>query len=286
MCIRDSCGGGTLAQIEQSVLQAMERGFRHIRIQRGGYGSPHLSKQADFKEAGFGASVDSNMAIGPYVKGTIEMFEHIRSTCGDDVELLHDIHERIPPIEAINLVKRLEVCRPYFIEDPFSPEDIGYFKLLRQQTCVPIAMGELFNNPHEWVGLMSERLIDFIRVHISQVGGLSVARKIATLGEWFNVRSAWHGPGDGSPVGHAANMHLDLAISNFGIQELSRFGEATMEVFPGCPEVHDGCMWPNDLPGLGIDIDEEKAARYPFPEDPLNGAWPEIRRWDGTVVRP
>ncbi len=278
------CGGGTLAQIEQSVRQAMERGFRHIRIQRGGYGSPHLSKQADFKEAGFGLPVDSNMAIRPYVRGTIEMFEHIRSTCGDDVELLHDIHERIPPIDAINLVKRLEAYRPYFIEDPFSPEDIGYFKLLRQQTCVPIAMGELFNNPHEWVGLMSERLIDFIRVHISQVGGLSVARKIAALGEWFNVRSAWHGPGDVSPVGHAANAHLDLAIWNFGIQEAVHFNERTREVFPGAPTVENGYMHVNEAPGWGVDIDETLAAKFPLPEHP--GYWNPVRRPDGTAVRP
>lgn len=278
------CGGATLAQIEQSVRQAMERGFRHIRIQRGGYGSPHLSRQADFKEAGFGASVDSNMAIRPYVRGTIEMFEHIRSTCGDDVELLHDIHERIPPIDAINLVKRLEAYRPYFIEDPFSPEDIGYFKLLRQQTCVPIAMGELFNNPHEWVGLMSERLIDFIRVHISQVGGLSVARKIAALGEWFNVRSAWHGPGDVSPVGHAANAHLDLAIWNFGIQEAVHFNERTREVFPGAPTVENGYMHVNETPGWGVDIDEALAAKFPLPEH--RGYWNPVRRPDGTAVRP
>jgi len=278
------CGGGTLAQIEQSVRQAMDRGFRHIRIQRGGYGSPHLSKQADFKEAGFGTSVDSNMAIRPYVRGTIEMFEHIRSTCGDDVELLHDIHERIPPIEAINLVKRLEEYRPYFIEDPFSPEDIGYFKLLRQQTCVPIAMGELYNSPHEWVGLMSERLIDFIRVHISQIGGLSVARKIAALGEWFNVRSAWHGPGDVSPVGHAANAHLDLAIWNFGIQEAVHFNERTREVFPGAPTVENGYMHVNEAPGWGVDIDETLAAKFPLPEHP--GYWNPVRRPDGTAVRP
>jgi len=147
------------------------------------------------------------------------MFEHIREKFGEEIELLHDIHERVEPIDAINLCKELERFRPFFIEDPFSPEAIGYFRTLRQQCSAPIAMGELFNSPHEWVGLISERLIDFIRVHISQVGGLSVARKIAALAEWFQVRTAWHGPGDVSPVGHAANAHLDLAVHNFGIQE-------------------------------------------------------------------
>ena len=278
------CSGNDLKGIEASVKRAMERGFRHIRIQRGGYGSPQLSRKADFKDAGFGLPSDSNMAVRPYVKGTIEMFEHVRSTCGADVELLHDIHERIPPIDAINLCKQLEKYHPFFVEDPFSPEDIGYFKMLRQQTSVPIAMGELYNSPHEWVGLISERLIDFIRVHISQVGGLSVARKIAALGEWFNVRSAWHGPGDVSPVGHAANAHLDLAIWNFGIQESVSFSDRTREVFPGCPTMENGYLHVNEAPGFGVDLNEDLAAKYPLPENP--GYWTPVRRPDGTAVRP
>jgi mannonate dehydratase len=278
------CGGNDPKAVEASVKAAMERGFRHIRIQCGGYGSPHLSKKADYKDAGFGLPVDSPMAVRPYVEATVEMFEHVRNTCGKEVELLHDVHERIPPIEAVNLCKRLEPYRPFFIEDPFAPEDIGYFKMLRQQTSVPIAMGELFNSPHEWVGLLSERLIDFIRVHISQVGGLSVARKIATLGEWFNVRSAWHGPGDVSPVGHAANAHLDLAIWNFGIQESVRFSDRTQEVFPGCPTMANGYMHIHEAPGFGVDLNEDLAAKYPLPENP--GYWTPVRRPDGTAVRP
>jgi mannonate dehydratase len=224
------------------------------------------------------------MDSGPYLKATPKMFEHIRNTCGDEVELLHDVHERVAPIEAINLVKALEPYRPFFIEDPFAPEANGYFKMLREQTSVPIAMGELFNSPHEWVGLITDRLIDFVRVHISQVGGLSVARKIATLAEWFQVRTAWHGPGDVSPVGHAANVHLDLAISNFGIQESIVFRRSTQEVFPGCPTLKNGYLHVSDAPGWGVDIDEELAKKYPFPENP--GFWKPVRRRDGTSVRP
>jgi len=227
---------------------------------------------------------DAAMDVRPYVEGTVEMFEHIRNACGDQVELLHDIHERIPPVEAVNLIKRLEPYRPFFIEDPFAPEDNGYFRILRQQTSVPIAMGELFNNPHEWTSLISERLIDFIRVHISQVGGLTVARKIATLCEWFNVRTAWHGPGDVSPVGHAANAHLDLAIPNFGIQESVSFSQNTQDVFSGCPTVENGYMHVNEAPGFGVDIDEKLAARFPLPDHP--GYWSPVRRSDGTAVRP
>ena len=277
-------GGRDLAQLEESVRRNLERGFRHIRIQWGAYGSPHLSTNADFKDENFGLPVEAHMDARPYLKAVPKMFEHIRSQIGDDVELLHDIHERVEPIEAINLCKELEKYRPFFIEDPFSPEAIGYFKTLRQQCSTPIAMGELFNNAHEWVGLISDRLIDFIRVHISQVGGLSVARKMAALAEWFQVRTAWHGPGDVSPVGHAANAHLDLAVHNFGIQEAVQFNQATQDVFPGCPTMKRGYLYVNEAPGLGVDLNEDLAKKFPLPEDP--GYWLPVRRRDGTAVRP
>jgi mannonate dehydratase len=271
-------------ELEASVKQNVERGFRHIRLQVGGYGSPHLSKNVDFKEAGFGMPQDTNMDSYPYLKATPKAFEHIRNVFGDELEILHDIHERIAPIEAVNLLKELEKYRPFFIEDPVAPEDNGYFEFIRKHTTVPIAMGELFNSPHEWVPLITGRLIDFIRVHMSQAGGLSPARKIATLCEFFNVRTAWHGPGDLSPVGHACNAHLDFAIRNFGIQESLQFNEATQEVFSGCPTYKNGYMYVNEAPGWGVDIDEEKAKKYPYPEHP--GYWEPVRRRDGTAVRP
>jgi mannonate dehydratase len=276
--------GNSNEALEDSVRALKEKGFRHIRIQLGGYGSSHLSTRPYFRDNGFGKPTDSHMDPEPYLKAMPRAFEHIRNVFGDEIHLLHDVHERIRPIEAINLCKELEKYHPFFIEDPFSPEDIGYFKILRQHSSVPVAMGELFNNPHEWVGLVSDRLIDFIRVHISQVGGFSVARKLAILGEWFNVRTAWHGPGDVSPVGHAANVHLDYASHNFGIQEAVRFTEATQELFPGCPYVENGFMYVNEAPGWGVDLREDLVSKYPLPDDP--GYWRPIRRRDGTAVRP
>ena len=193
----------------------------------------------------------------------------------------------LPPILAIQLAKDLEPFKLFFLEDPLSPEDMGYFEKLRAQTSTPIAMGELFNNPNEWVGLVSRRLIDFIRIHISQVGGLTMARKVAALCEFFGVRSAWHGPGDVSPVGHAANVHLDLAIPNFGIQEARAFTQAEHDVFPGCPELKDGYYWANDKPGLGIDLDEKLAAKFPISDDPpFDYRWGNLRKKDGSVVKP
>ncbi len=276
--------GRDLAQLEESVRANVERGFRHIRIQLGGYGSPQLSTKADFEEQSFGLPVESHMDSRPYLNAVPKMFEHIRSKFGDEIELLHDMHERVEPIAAVNLCKELERYHPFFIEDPLAPEANEYFKMIRQQTSTPIAMGELFNNPHEWVGLISNRLIDFIRVHISQVGGLTAARKIAALAEWFQVRTAWHGPADVSPVGHAANAHLDLAIHNFGIQEAVQFNQATQDVFPGLPTMKNGYMFVNEAPGWGVDLNVELAKKFPLPETP--GYWLPTRRKDGTAVRP
>jgi mannonate dehydratase len=142
----------------------------------------------------------------------------------------------------------------------------------------------LFVNRHEWLSLVANRWIDFIRCHISAIGGLSMARKVAACCELFNVRTAWHGPGNVSPVGHAVNLHLDLACYNFGIQEETRFSPTLREVFPGCPEIKGGYLYANDQPGLGIDIDEKVAAKFPYKTPGRNRG--TDRLLDGTIVRP
>src|SRR5947207_700095 len=176
--------GTDLKEVEDSVRSKIEQGFRHVRIQMGSYGSEHLSSKADFRDAGFGSPQDRLMEPLPYLEATIKMFEHVRSIFGNDLELLHDVHERVGARDAIRLLKELERYRPFFIEDPIAPEANDYFRQIRAATTVPIAMGELFNSPHEWTPLIKERLIDFIRVHLSQTGGFSVGRKIATLADW------------------------------------------------------------------------------------------------------
>jgi mannonate dehydratase len=197
------------------------------------------------------------------------------------------VHERVTPDQAINLCKELEKYRLFFLEDPLSPEDKDHFPHLRRQTSIPIAMGELFNTQQEYLPLITGRLIDFIRIHISQIGGLSMARKVAAVSEFFGVRTAWHGPGDVSPVGHAAGLHLELATHNFGIHEGYRFPDETRAVFPGCPEIKDGYLYAHEAPGLGVDIDEALAARFPASESPtFDHRWGATRRRDGTVIRP
>lgn len=277
--------------VEDDARRLIEQGFRYIRCQVAVPG---------YSTYGVGGSRNTRVDQTPahlrltqepwspeaYCRIVPKLFEHMRGALGAEIELLHDIHERVPPIAAIQLAKALEPYRLFFLEDPFAPEDNGYFPLLRQQSAIPIAMGELYVNQAEYVPLISERLIDFIRVHISDIGGLTPARKLAAYCEYFGVRTAWHGPGDVSPVGHAANLQLDLACHNFGIQEATLFGDRIREVFPGTPEIRDGMLWSNEQPGLGIDLNEDLAAQYPFPEHLINGAWPPVRLPDGTVQRP
>jgi mannonate dehydratase len=287
--------GSSFTEVEDNARAAMERGFRHVRVQVStpGYASYGARSTAP---AAAGAADE---AIGPtnpraiwepapYVRMLPKFFEHLRSKLGDEVELLHDVHERVGLNQAINLCKSLEPYRLFFLEDPFPPEDNDHFRLLRQQTSIPIAMGELFNTQHEYLPLIRERLIDFIRIHISQIGGLSPARKVAALSEFFGVRTAWHGPGDASPLAHAAQLALELASYNFGVHEGGGFPKETQEVFVGCPEVKNGYMLAQEKPGLGIDVDEKLAAKFPIPAGPPNFdySWGTTRRKDGTVIRP
>jgi mannonate dehydratase len=282
--------GRDFDDLEDNARRYMEQGYRYVRCQvavpgYSTYGSAS-ARRADSQQPANPRREQQPWEPSAYCRLVPRMFEHVRGRLGDEVELLHDVHERVPPIQAIQLAKDLEQFRLFFLEDALAPEDVDYFRILRQQSAVPLAMGELFVNQAEYVPLIRDRLIDFIRVHISDIGGLSMARKLAAFCEFFGVRTAWHGPGDVSPVGHAANLQLDLACYNFGIQEQTVFSERAREVFPGTPEIRDGMLWSNDSPGLGIDIDEDLAAKYPFPEHPYNGAWPAIRRLDGTVIRP
>ncbi len=294
-------------EVLDNALKYQAEGFLAVRLQMGGYGgrvkditksnavpgkqggqATDRMRKMDRSDTAFpGSYYDPDQ----YARSIPPLFDYVRSKIGFDLHLLHDIHERIAPIDAVRMAKALEPYRLFFLEDPLPPENIEWFRRIREQCATPIAMGELYNHPLEWRSLISEQLIDFIRVHISQIGGLTPARKLATLCEVYGVRTAWHGPGDVSPVGHAVNLHLDLACHNFGIQEVINFTDALQEVFPGCPEMHNGYLWANDAPGLGIDIDEVAAAKYPpkasggqFVDNTI--IWTQSRWPDGTLGRP
>jgi mannonate dehydratase len=283
--------GRDFKEVEDNARTAMAKGYRHVRVQiaipgLATYGATAVGEPANAEAIG-PTNPKNIWEPGPYLRTLPKLFEHLRVALGDEVELLHDVHERISPSQAVNLCKELEKYRLFFVEDPLPPEEKDHFRLIRQQSSVPIAMGELFNTQQEYLPLIVERLIDFIRIHISQIGGLSMARKVATLCEFFGVKTAWHGPSDCSPVGHAAGLALELASLNFGIHEGGVFPPETRAVFPGCPETKDGYLYANEAPGLGIDIDEKLAAKYPFPDTPtFDHRWGTTRRRDGTVIRP
>lgn len=289
-CYRHA-SGNEYAQVVDQAKQYMSQGVRHVRVQVG------VPGQAGYGAGRSTAQIKGALHNGPvfdpqaYIRRALKLFETCRKELGDEVELLHDTHERITPTQAIQFCKDVEQFRLYFLEDPLSPEDNEWFKILRNQSSVPLAMGELFNSPHEWNPLIAGRLIDYIRVHVSQAGGLTPCRKMAAMAEIFGVRTAWHGPGDVSPVGHAANLALDLACHNFGVQEYSPFNERIREVFSGCPELKEGYIYATEKPGWGIEVDEKAAAKYPFgygetgERKQNNGGWGEVRKLDGTIIK-
>jgi mannonate dehydratase len=266
-------------EVLDNVRKFQEQGYRYIRIQMGGYGGK-LSHFPKPEGALDGAYYDPRA----YCRNMLGMIEYVRSHIGDEVELLHDVHERLSPIDTVQFAKDVERFKLFFLEDSLATEDIEWFRHIRLQCTTPIAMGELFNNPHEWRLLIEERLIDFLRMHISQMGGITPARNAAIHAQIYGIRTAWHGPGDTSPVGHAANLHLDLWAPNFGVQEWCRFDELVYEMFPGLPVVRNGYMYPNDKPGLGIDFDEKLAAKYPCKDEV--DRWTQTRLPDGSPARP
>ncbi len=282
--------GAEISETIDSARKLMDQGFHHVRVQ---VGVPGMEAYGSARTSARIAALHDDPVFEPaaYMRRAIRLLEESRKQLGDEVELLHDMHERVSPNQAVNMAKAVEPLRMFYMEDPLSPEDIDYFRQIRSQCATPLAMGELFNNPHEWTPLISGRLIDYIRIHVSEAGGLTPCRKIAAFAEMFGVKTAWHGPGDVSPVGHAANATLDVVCYNFGVQEYSGFNDRTREVFQGCPELKNGYLYPNDAPGWGIEIDERAAAKYPFgygergAHQLYNGGWGVVRKPDGTVIK-
>ena len=275
--------GKTPEEVEDNARALLSLGFQHVRCQLGIYGG-HMGGARQLVRTPENSLPGAYYDPAQYTRATLRMFERLRERLGADVELIHDVHERLSPAETIRFAHDLEPFRLFFLEDPLAPEDAMWLNNLRVQTHTPIAMGELFNNPAEWREPVQNRLIDYIRVHVSQIGGVSPARKLASLCEAYGVRTAWHGPGDLSPVGAAAQLHLDVSCHNFGIQEMIRFTEAEREVFPGTPLLENGYLYPNEQPGFGIDIDERLAAHYPCHR--RGHEWLQARRPDGSIARP
>jgi mannonate dehydratase len=252
-------------QVVENVKKYMDQGYRHVRAQMGGYGGGGFvapgkgSRPAN----GFnGQAFDEDF----YIDEVTKLFEYLRVKLGSEVKLLHDVHEHLTPTGAVEFAKRLEPYRMFFVEDILPPE--------------------LFTSPREYRPLITERVIDFIRCRVSQIGGITAARRIAALCQECGVRTAWQEGGENDPVNQIAAYHVDLTIPSFGIQEENHFPPFVHEMLPGTAELRGGYLYGNDEPGLGIDVKEEIAAKYPpNPVRPGN-SWTTVRGMDGSLVNP
>jgi len=199
-----------------------------------------------------------------YLNFVPKLFQEVRSQIGYEHHLLHDVHHRLTPIEAGRLGRMLEEFHLFWMEDPTPAENQEAFRLIRQHTVTPIAVGEIFNTIYDCCKLIQEQLIDYIRMTVVHSGGISHLRKIAQLAELYQVKTGSHGATDLSPVCMGAALHFDISISNFGIQEYMRHTKETDDVFPHSYSFKDGYLTPGDKPGHGVEINEELAKKYPY----------------------
>ncbi len=275
--------GTTIEDTVNVALEYQAQGYKAIRIQCGipGMASTYgVSKDKYFYEpADADLPTENVWNTSKYLRIVPELFKAAREALGWDVHLLHDIHHRLTPIEAGRLGKDLEQYRPFWLEDATPAENQEAFKLIRQHTTSPLAVGEIFNSIHDCRELIQNQLIDYIRATVVHAGGISHLRKIANLADLYQVRTGCHGATDLSPVCMAAALHFDLSIPNFGVQEYMRHTEETDAVFPHAYTFENGMMHPGDKPGLGVDIDEELAAKYEYKRAFL----PVNRLEDGTM---
>jgi mannonate dehydratase len=258
-------------------------GYKAVRAQSGipGLASTYGVGKKDgvYEPAEPGLPPENVWSTERYLDFMPSLFARVRQEFGPELHLLHDVHHRLTPIEAARLGRALEPHRLFWMEDPVPAELQEGFRLIRQHTTTPIAVGEVFNSIHDAEQLIREQLIDYVRATVVHAGGLSHLRKIAHLAELFHVRTGCHGATDLSPVCMAAALHFDLSVHNFGIQEYMAHSDETDRVFPHAYRFADGFTHPGDAPGLGVDLDEAEAARHPYTRAYL----PVNRKQDGTV---
>ena len=274
--------GETIDETVESVRRYVERGYRAVRAQCSipGIAKTYGVTQSDaYEPAERGLAPETRWSSERYLPIVPPLFERLRAEFGSDLHLLHDVHHRLTPIEAARLGRSLEPYQLFWLEDPTPAENQESFRLIRQHTTTPLAVGEVFNSIHDCRQLIQEQLIDYIRTTVVHAGGISHLRKIASLAELYQVRTGCHGATDLSPVCMAAALHFDVSVHNFGIQEYMPHTPETDRVFPHGYSFAAGSMHPGDAPGLGVDIDEALAATFPYQRAYL----PIARRLDGTM---
>ncbi|MGY0005740.1 D-mannonate dehydratase ManD [Micromonospora sp. I033] len=282
--------GRDLPELFDSIRAHLELGYRSIRVQtavpgiNAVYGvatQPSVDgRRYDYEPAQrIPLPAEEDWDTRAYLRHLPAVFEAVRTEFGPELPLLHDGHHRMTPIQAARLGKALEPYDLFWLEDCTPAENQEALRLVRQHTTTPLAIGEVFNTVWDYQTLIREQLIDYVRSAVTHTGGITAMRKLLDYAAQYQIKSGIHGPTDISPVGMAAALHLDLAIHNFGIQEYMQHGPLTNEVFRQSFTFVDGYLHPGEQPGLGVELDEEAAARFPYQPAYL----PFNRLMDGTV---
>lgn len=260
--------GRDIEETSDEVAKYVELGYKAIRAQSGvpGLASTYgVSKDKMYYEP-----ADANMptenvwSTAKYLDSAPRLFEKLREQFGFGPDLLHDVHHRLTPIEAARLGKSFEPYRLFWMEDATPAENQEGFRLIRQHTTTPLAVGEVFNSIFDCQTLITEQLVDYIRTTVVHAGGITHLRRIFDFASIYNIRSGCHGATDLSPICMGASLHLGTAIPNFGVQEYMRHTPETDEVFPHAYSFKSGYLHPGEAPGHGVDIDEKLAAKYPY----------------------
>ncbi|WP_373378676.1 D-mannonate dehydratase ManD [Cupriavidus nantongensis] len=271
------------AEAIDAVHSHIEQGYKAIRVQSGVPGLSRVygvgTQPGHYEPAQKGLPPEEPWDTALYLRHTPELFRKVREAVGFGPHLLHDGHHRLTPIEAASLGKALEPFGLFWLEDPTPAENQEAFRLIRQHTTTPLAAGEIFNSLWDCKDLIGDQLIDYIRTTIVHAGGITHVRRIADFAAIHQVRTGFHGATDLSPVCMAAAVNFGLWAPNFGIQELMPHGALIDEVFPHNYRLEDGYLVMDDVPGLGVDIDEGLAARYPYERAYL----PVARLRDGAM---
>lgn len=275
--------GRDIEETIDDVAKYKEAGYLAIRAQSGipslssTYGVAH--GKSVYEPAEKGLPPENLWSTEKYLLHVPKLFEALRLKFGDDLHLLHDAHHRLTPIEAARLGKSLEAYHLFWLEDPVAAELQEGFRVIRRHTTTPLAVGEVFNSVWDAHLLITEQLIDYLRMTVVHGGGLTHLKKTAALAEIYHVQTGCHGATDLSPVAMAAALHFDISINNFGIQEYMPHTRETDEVFSHTYSFHNGYLHPGDGPGLGVDYDEKRAENFPYERAYL----PINRKLDGTL---
>jgi mannonate dehydratase len=275
--------GKDTAETLDKVGKKLEQGFRAVRIQSGIPGIDHtygVSRDGKpYEPAQKGLPHEESWDTSKYLNFLPGLFRQVREQFGDDLHLLHDVHHRCTPVEAARLAKELEPYHLFWLEDPVAGELQEGLRLIRKHSTTPIAIGEVFNSVYDYTSLITEQLIDYIRMPLSHGGGITHLSKVAAMAAVYHIQTGFHGATDLSPINLAAALHFNTAINNFGIQEYMPHEEIMNDVFSVNYKFSKGSMFIGETAGIGVDIDEKKAEKYPYQKASL----PVNRKTDGTM---